>query len=191
MTVQQKRVKFFPPVEFQLSDARKIRIPADCYTSTAEYASPDCIPDNKIIVKVTLTEEGEKYYTLTGSEIEVASIITPYDGEWRDSKQQYKAFFAGLNDDIIESDGHASIGKQVLPYLQLRGNMYDAEKKRVAVRPITSEDSFQYSFYHLRPGASEPDPEPDELLTVDSVFTYSGEYRFYAVVEPSLNYKGA
>lgn len=72
-----------------------------------------------------------------------------------------------------------------------RGNMYDAEKKRVAVRPITSEDSFQYSFYHLRPGASEPDPELDELMTVDSVFTYSGEYRFYAVVEPSLNYKGA
>ena len=70
--------------------------------------------------------------------------------------------------------------------------MYDAEKKRVAVRPITSEDSFQYSFYHLRPGATEPDPELDELLTADSVFTYPEEgYNFYAVVEPSLNYKGA
>lgn len=67
--------------------------------------------------------------------------------------------------------------------------MYDAEKGRLAERNITPEDGFQYSFYHLRPGSDTPDPDLDELLTEDSVFTYSGEYRFYAVVQPSLNYK--
>ena len=69
--------------------------------------------------------------------------------------------------------------------------MYNTEMGRLYPRKITSKDGFQYSFYHLRPGATEPDPDLDELLTEDSVFTYSGEYRFYAVVEPSLNYKGA
>lgn len=187
MTAQQKRVKFFPPIEFQLADEREIRIPADCYTFKAEYASPDCITDNKIIVEVTLTEEGEKYYTLTDSKIEVAATITPYDGEWRDGKQEYKAFFVGLSD--AGYNDYISIGKQVLPYLQLRGVMYDAEKGRLAERNITPEDGFQYSFYHLRPGSDTPDPDLDELLTEDSVFTYSGEYRFYAVVQPSLNYK--
>ena len=182
-----KASEILPPIEFQLADEREIRIPADCYTFKAEYASPDCITDNKIIVEVTLTEEGEKYYTLTDSKIEVAATITPYDGEWRDGKQEYKAFFVGLSD--AGYNDYISIGKQVLPYLQLRGVMYDAEKGRLAERNITPEDGFQYSFYHLRPGATEPDPDLDELLTEDSVFTYSGEYRFYAVVQPSLNYK--
>ena len=69
--------------------------------------------------------------------------------------------------------------------------MYDAEQESLCPRPITSEDGFQYSFYHLRPGATEPDPELDELLTADSVFTYPDDkYHFYAVVEPSLNYTG-
>lgn len=179
--------EILPPIEFQLADEREIRIPADCYTFKAEYASPDCITDNKIIVEVTLTEEGEKYYTLTDSKIEVAATITPYDGEWRDGKQEYKAFFVGLSD--AGYNDYISIGKQVLPYLQLRGVMYDAEKGRLAERNITPEDGFQYSFYHLRPGSDTPDPDLDELLTEDSVFTYSGEYRFYAVVQPSLNYK--
>lgn len=182
-----KASAILPPIEFQLADEREIRIPADCYTFKAEYASPDCITDNKIIVEVTLTEEGEKYYTLTSGKIEVAATITPYDGEWRDGKQEYKAFFVGLSD--AGYNDYISIGKQVLPYLQLRGVMYDAEKGRLAERNITPEDGFQYSFYHLRPGSDTPDPDLDELLTEDSVFTYSGEYRFYAVVEPSLNYK--
>lgn len=182
-----KASEILPPIEFQLADEREIRIPADCYTFKAEYASPDCITDNKIIVEVTLTEEGEKYYTLTDSKIEVAATITPYDGEWRDGKQEYKAFFVGLSD--AGYNDYVSIGKQVLPYLQLRGVMYDAEKGRLAERNITPEDGFQYSFYHLRPGSDTPDPDLDELLTEDSVFTYSGEYRFYAVVQPSLNYK--
>ena len=182
-----KASEILPPIEFQLADEREIRIPADCYTFKAEYASPDCITDNKIIVEVTLTEEGEKYYTLTDSKIEVAATITPYDGEWRDGKQEYKAFFVGLSD--AGYNDYISIGKQVLPYLQLRGVMYDAEKGRLAERNITPEDGFQYSFYHLRPGSDTPDPDLDELLTEDSVFTYSGEYRFYAVVQPSLNYK--
>lgn len=182
-----KASEILPPIEFQLADEREIRIPADCYTFKAEYASPDCITDNKIIVEVTLTEEGEKYYTLTSGKIEVAATITPYDGEWRDGKQEYKAFFVGLSD--AGYNDYISIGKQVLPYLQLRGVMYDAEKGRLAERNITPEDGFQYSFYHLRPGSDTPDPDLDELLTEDSVFTYSGEYRFYAVVEPSLNYK--
>lgn len=182
-----KASAILPPIEFQLADGREIRIPADCYTFKAEYESPDCVPDNKIIVEVTLTEEGEKYYTLTDSKIEVAATITPYDGEWRDGKQEYKAFFVGLSD--AGYNDYISIGKQVLPYLQLRGVMYDAEKGRLAERNITPEDGFQYSFYHLRPGSDTPDPDLDELLTEDSVFTYSGEYRFYAVVEPSLNYK--
>ena len=183
----KKASAILPPIEFQLADGREIRIPADCYTFKAEYKSPDCVPDNKIIVEVTLTEEGEKYYTLTDSKIEVAATITPYDGEWRDGKQEYKAFFVGLSD--AGYNDYISIGKQVLPYLQLRGVMYDAEKGRLAERNITPEDGFQYSFYHLRPGSDTPDPDLDELLTEDSVFTYSGEYRFYAVVEPSLNYK--
>jgi len=182
-----KASEILPPIEFQLADEREIRIPADCYTFKAEYASPDCITDNKIIVEVTLTEEGEKYYTLTDSKIEVPATITPYDGEWYDGVQHYKAFFVGLSD--AGYDGSASIGRNVLPYLQLKGNMYDAVKKELSLRNITPEDGFQYSFYHLRPGAKEPDPDLDELLTEVSVFTYSGEYRFYAVVEPSLNYK--
>ena len=180
--------EILPPIEFQLdADKREIRIPADCYTFKAEYESPDCVPGNTIIVEVTLTEEGEKYYTLTSGKIEVAATITPYDGEWRDGKQEYKAFFVGLSD--AGYNDYISIGKQVLPYLQLKGVMYDAEKGRLAERNITPEDGFQYSFYHLRPGSDTPDPDLDELLTEDSVFTYSGEYRFYAVVEPSLNYK--
>ena len=182
-----KASEILPPIEFQLADEREIRIPADCYTFKAEYASPDCITDNKIIVEVTLTEEGEKYYTLTDSKIEVAATITPYDGEWYDGVQHYKAFFVGLSD--AGYDGSASIGRNVLPYLQLKGNMYDAVKKELSLRNITPEDGFQYSFYHLRPGAKEPDPELDELLTADSVFTYpEDEYHFYAVVKPSLNY---
>ena len=182
-----KASEILPPIEFQLADEREIRIPADCYTFKAEYASPDCITDNKIIVEVTLTEEGEKYYTLTDSKIEVAATITPYDGEWRDGKQEYKAFFVGLSD--AGYNDYISIGKQVLPYLQLRGVMYDAEKGRLAERNITPEDGFQYSFYHLRPGSDTPDPDLDELLTADSVFTYpEDEYHFYAVVKPSLNY---
>lgn len=182
-----KASEILPPIEFQLADEREIRIPADCYTFKAEYASPDCITDNKIIVEVTLTEEGEKYYTLTDSKIEVAATITPYDGEWYDGVQHYKAFFVGLSD--AGYDGSASIGRNVLPYLQLKGNMYDAVKKELSLRNITPEDGFQYSFYHLRPGATKPDPELDELLTADSVFTYpEDEYHFYAVVKPSLNY---
>ena len=182
-----KASEILPPIEFQLADEREIRIPADCYTFKAEYASPDCITDNKIIVEVTLTEEGEKYYTLTDSKIEVPATITPYDGEWYDCVQHYKAFFVGLSD--AGYDGSASIGRNVLPYLQLKGNMYDAVKKELSLRNITPEDGFQYSFYHLRPGAKEPDPELDELLTADSVFTYpEDEYHFYAVVKPSLNY---
>lgn len=182
-----KASEILPPIEFQLADEREIRIPADCYTFKAEYASPDCITDNKIIVEVTLTEEGEKYYTLTDSKIEVPATITPYDGEWYDGVQHYKAFFVGLSD--AGYDGSASIGRNALPYLQLKGNMYDAVKKELSLRNITPEDGFQYSFYHLRPGAKEPDPELDELLTADSVFTYpEDEYHFYAVVKPSLNY---
>lgn len=184
-----KASEILPPIEFQLADEREIRIPADCYTFKAEYASPDCITDNKIIVEVTLTEEGEKYYTLTDSKIEVPATITPYDGEWYDGVQHYKAFFVGLSD--AGYDGSASIGRNVLPYLQLKGNMYDAVKKELSLRNITPEDGFQYSFYHLRPGAKEPDPELDELLTADSVFTYPEDgYYVYAVVEPSLNYTG-
>lgn len=176
-----------PPIEFQLADGREIRISPDYYTATAEYKSPNCIDDNKIIVTVTLNEEGQKYYTLTNGEIKVDATITPYDGEWYDGVQHYKAFFVGLSD--AGYDGSASIGRNVLPYLQLKGNMYDAVKKKLSLRNITPEDGFQYSFYHLRPGAKEPDPELDELLTADSVFTYpEDEYHFYAVVKPSLNY---
>lgn len=182
-----KASEILPPIEFQLADEREIRIPADCYTFKAEYASPDCITDNKIIVEVTLTDVGSEHYELTGGRIEVPATITPYDGEWYDGVQHYKAFFVGLSD--AGYDGSASIGRNVLPYLQLKGNMYDAVKGRLAERNITPEDGFQYSFYHLRPGSDTPDPDLDELLTEDSVFTYSGEYRFYAVVEPSLNYK--
>lgn len=185
-----KASEILPPIEFQLADEREIRIPADCYTFKAEYASPDCITDNKIIVEVTLTEEGEKYYTLTDSKIEVAATITPYDGEWYEGEQIHKVFYVGLNNDPIESDGYPSIGKPVLKYLNLIGYLFDSEG-RPNRKVLTSEDGFQYSFYHLRPGATKPDPELDELLTADSVFTYPEDgYYVYAVVEPSLNYTG-
>ena len=175
-----------PPIEFQLADEREIRISPDYYTATAEYRSPNCIDDNKIIVTVTLNEEGQKYYTLTNGEIKVDATITPYDGEWYDGVQRYKAFYVGGS-----NSDKPHVGDYVLPYLQLYGKMYNAEMGGLYPREITSEDRFQYSFYHLRPGATEPDPELDELLTADSVFTYPEEgYYFYAVVEPSLNYTG-
>lgn len=175
-----------PPIEFQLADEREIRISPDYYTATAEYKSPDCIDDNKIIVTVTLTPAGENYYTLTDGKIEVPATITPYDGEWV-GDIQYKAFSVGSNSSL----GSPHVGDPVLPYLQLSGMMYNTEMGRLYPRKITSKDGFQYSFYHLRPGATEPDPELDELLTADSVFTYPEEgYNFYAVVEPSLNYTG-
>lgn len=184
----KKASAILPPIEFQLADGREIRIPADCYTFKAEYKSPDCVPDNKIIVEVTLTDVGSEHYELTGGRIEVPATITPYDGEWRDGKQEYKAFFVELNYDTTERDGYPSIGKPVLKYLDLTGYLFDSEGKQNRTI-LTPESGFKYSFYHLRPGATEPDPDLDELLTEDSVFTYSGEYRFYAVVEPSLNYK--
>ena len=175
-----------PSIEFQLADEREIRISPDYYTATAEYKSPDCIDDNKIIVTVTLTPAGENYYTLTDGKIEVPATITPYDGEWV-GDIQYKAFSVGSNSSL----GSPHVGDPVLPYLQLSGMMYNTEMGRLYPRKITSKDGFQYSFYHLRPGATEPDPELDELLTADSVFTYPEEgYNFYAVVEPSLNYTG-
>ena len=145
------------------------------------FDSPDCIPNNKIIVEVTLTEEGKTYYDLTNGKIEVPATITRYDGS--------EVFCVGANTDSLKND-HPCIGKPVLKYLNLTGNLFDSEGRQNR-KVLTSEDRFQYSFYHLRPGATEPDPELDELLTADSVFTYPEEgYHVYAVVEPSLNYTG-
>ena len=179
-----KASEILPPIEFQLADEREIRIPADCYTFKAEYASPDCIKDNKIIVTVTLTPKGQKHYELTGGRIEVPATITRYEGE-----QIHKVFFVGANTDSLRNDP-PYIGKPVLKYLNLIGYLFDSEG-RPNRKVLTSEDGFQYSFYHLRPGAAKPDPELDELLTADSVFTYPEDgYYVYAVVEPSLNYTG-
>ena len=184
-----KASEILPPIEFQLADEREIRIPADCYTFKAEYASPDCIKDNKIIVTVTLTPEGQKHYELTGGRIEVPATITRYDGEWYEGEQIHKVFFVGANTDSLRNDP-PYIGKPVLKYLNLIGYLFDSEG-RPNRKVLTSEDGFQYSFYHLRPGATKPDPELDELLTADSVFTYPEDgYYVYAVVEPSLNYTG-
>lgn len=184
-----KASEILPPIEFQLADEREIRIPADCYTFKAEYASPDCITDNKIIVTVTLTPEGQKHYELTGGRIEVPATITRYDGEWYEGEQIHKVFFVGANTDSLRNDP-PYIGKPVLKYLNLIGYLFDSEG-RPNRKVLTSEDGFQYSFYHLRPGATKPDPELDELLTADSVFTYPEDgYYVYAVVEPSLNYTG-
>ena len=171
-----------PPIEFQLADEREIRISPDYYnTPTVNFDSPDCIPNNKIIVEVTLTEEGKTYYDLTNGKIEVPATITRYDGS--------EVFCVGANTDSLKND-HPCIGKPVLKYLNLTGNLFDSEGRQNR-KVLTSEDGFQYSFYHLRPGATEPDPELDELLTADSVFTYPEEgYHVYAVVEPSLNYTG-
>lgn len=173
-----------PPIEFQLADGREIRISEDYYEYKAEYKSPDCIKDNKIIVTVTLTPEGQKHYELTGGRIEVPATITRYDGE-----QIHKVFFVDANTDSLRNDP-PYIGKPVLKYLNLIGYLFDSEG-RPNRKVLTSEDGFQYSFYHLRPGAAKPDPELDELLTADSVFTYpEDDYYVYAVVEPSLNYTG-
>lgn len=173
--------EILPPIEFQLADGREIRIPANCYNSTAEYASPDCIEDNKIIVTVTLTSEGQAHYELTGGRIEVPATITRYNGS--------EVFLADANTDSLRNDP-PYIGKPVLKYLNLIGSLFDSEG-RPNRKVLTSEDGFQYSFYHLRPGAAKPDPELDELLTADSVFTYPEDgYYVYAVVEPSLNYTG-
>ena len=175
-----------PPIEFQLADGREIRISPDCYTPKMEYYSPDCIKNNWIIVEVTLTEEGKTYYDLTNGKIEVPATITRYDGS--------EVFLAGANTDSLKND-HPCIGKPVLKYLELQARLFDSEGNRSNITELmpgdASEDRFQYSFYHLRPGATEPDPELDELLTADSVFTYPEEgYHVYAVVEPSLNYTG-
>ena len=176
--------EILPPIEFQLADGREIRISEDYYEYKAEYKSPDCIKDNKIIVTVTLTPEGQKHYELTGGRIEVPATITRYDGE-----QIHKVFFVGANTDSLRNDP-PYIGKPVLKYLNLIGYLFDSEG-RPNRKVLTSEDGFQYSFYHLRPGATKPDPELDELLTADSVFTYPEDgYYVYAVVEPSLNYTG-
>lgn len=180
----KKASAILPPIEFQLADGREIRIPADCYTFKAEYKSPDCVPDNKIIVEVTLTDVGSEHYELTGGRIEVPATITRYEGE-----QIHKVFFVGANTDSLRNDP-PYIGKPVLKYLNLIGYLFDSEG-RPNRKVLTSEDGFQYSFYHLRPGATKPDPELDELLTADSVFTYPEDgYYVYAVVEPSLNYTG-
>ena len=184
-----KASEILPPIEFQLADGREIRISEDYYEYKAEYKSPDCIKDNKIIVTVTLTPEGQKHYELTGGRIEVPATITPYDGEWYEGEQIHKVFFVGANTDSLRNDP-PYIGKPVLKYLNLIGYLFDSEG-RPNRKVLTSEDGFQYSFYHLRPGATKPDPELDELLTVDSVFTYPEDgYYVYAVVEPSLNYTG-
>lgn len=183
-----KASEILPPIEFQLADGREIRISEDYYEYKAEYKSPDCIKDNKIIVTVTLTPEGQKHYELTGGRIEVPATITRYDGEWYEGEQIHKVFFVGANTDSLRNDP-PSIGKPVLKYLNLIGHLFDSEGHQ-SRRILTPESGFKYSFYHLRPGASEPDPELDELLTADSVFTYSGKYWFYAVVDLSLNYKG-
>ena len=184
-----KASEILPPIEFQLADGREIRISEDYYEYKAEYKSPDCIKDNKIIVTVTLTPEGQKHYELTGGRIEVPATITRYDGEWYEGEQIHKVFFVGANTDSLRNDP-PYIGKPVLKYLNLIGYLFDSEghpNRKV----LTSEDGFQYSFYHLRPGATKPDPELDELLTADSVFTYPEDgYYVYAVVEPSLNYTG-
>ena len=170
-----------PPIEFQLADGREIRISPDYYTPKMEYYSPDCIKNNWIIVEVALTEEGKTYYDLTNGKIEVPATITRYDGS--------EVFCVGANTDSLKND-HPCIGKPVLNYLNLTGNLFDSEGRQNR-KVLTSEDGFQYSFYHLRPGATEPDPELDELLTADSVFTYpENGYHVYAVVEPSLNYTG-
>lgn len=179
-----KASEILPPIEFQLADGREIRISEDYYEYKAEYKSPDCIKDNKIIVTVTLTPEGQKHYELTGGRIEVPATITRYDGE-----QIHKVFFVDANTDSLRNDP-PYIGKPVLKYLNLIGYLFDSEG-RPNRKVLTSEDGFQYSFYHLRPGATKPDPELDELLTADSVFTYPEDgYYVYAVVEPSLNYTG-
>lgn len=184
-----KASEILPPIEFQLADGREIRISEDYYEYKAEYKSPDCIKDNKIIVTVTLTPEGQKHYELTGGRIEVPATITPYDGEWYEGEQIHKVFFVGANTDSLRNDP-PYIGKPVLKYLNLIGYLFDSEG-RPNRKVLTSEDGFQYSFYHLRPGATKPDPELDELLTADSVFTYPEDgYYVYAVVEPSLNYTG-
>lgn len=176
--------EILPPIEFQLADGREIRISEDYYEYRAEYKSPDCIKDNKIIVTVTLTPKGQKHYELTGGRIEVPATITRYEGE-----QIHKVFFVGANTDSLRNDP-PYIGKPVLKYLNLIGYLFDSEG-RPNRKVLTSEDGFQYSFYHLRPGAAKPDPELDELLTADSVFTYPEDgYYVYAVVEPSLNYTG-
>ena len=170
-----------PPIEFQLADGREIRISPDYYTPKMEYYSPDCIKNNWIIVEVALTEEGKTYYDLTNGKIEVPATITRYDGS--------EVFCVGANTDSLKND-HPCIGKPVLNYLNLTGNLFDSEGRQNR-KVLTSEDGFQYSFYHLRPGATKPDPELDELLTADSVFTYPEDgYYVYAVVEPSLNYTG-
>ncbi len=98
-------------------------------TPSRQNTPPDCT-DNKIIVEVTLTDVGSEHYELTGGRIEVPATITPYDGEWRDGKQEYKAFFVELNYDTTERDGYPSIGKPVLKYLDLTGYLFDSEGKQ-------------------------------------------------------------
>ena len=149
--------------------------------ASSGYRDPNCgVSDNTITVKVTLTTEGERYFTLKagGDTFTVPAAITRYGSD------NYPFFYISLSDKY-----YVSLGESVLDNLSLLVPYYNAEKEYIDYRPITDDDAFTYSVYHLRPGSNTPDPALDELLTDTSVFSYTGDYKVYAVVEESQNYK--
>ena len=149
--------------------------------ASSGYQDPNCgVSDNTITVKVTLTTEGEQYFTLKegGDTFTVPAAITRYG---RDDSPFY---YIELSEKY-----YVSLGESVLDNLSLLVPYYDAERGYIYDRPITDADTFTYSVYHLRPGSDTPDPALDELLTDASVFSYTGDYKVYAVVEESQNYK--
>ena len=149
--------------------------------ASSGYKDPNCgVSGNTITVKVTLTKEGAKYFTLKegGDTFTVSASITRYGID------DYPFYYIELSEKY-----YVSLGESVLDNLTLHVPYYDTEKGYIYYRPITDDDTFTYSVYHLRPGSDTPDPALDELLTDTSVFSYTGDYKVYAVVEESQNYK--
>ena len=150
--------------------------------TSSGYRDPNCgVSDNTITVKVTLTTEGAKYFTLKegGDTFTVPAAITRYGSD------DYSLYYIELSGEY-----YVSLGESVLDNLTLLVPYYDAEKGHIYYRSITDGDTFTYSVYHLRPGSNTPDPALDELLTDTSVFSYTGDYKVYAIVEESQNYVG-
>ena len=149
--------------------------------TSSGYQDPNCgVSGNSITVKVTLTTEGAQYFTLKegGDTFTVPAAITRY------GRDNYSLYLIELKEYYV------SLGESVLDNLTLHVPYYDADNGYIYYRPITEADTFTYSVYHLRPGSDTPDPALDELLTDTSVFSYTGDYKVYAVVEDSQNYVG-
>ena len=191
-------------IEFYVKDDAGVEYPiqvlSDYYEATPEYKDPNCSDNNEIKVRVELTEAGRQLYTLgeDGSvELSVPAKITQAG--------------AGYRLNLAEADGStvtARVGDRVFSRFTLNAYLYNASGNLnfVLFTPggdITVDgEAASVTFYRLHPSniieeskyspvKFVSDPEMDEPLTGDSVFTYAGKYYIYAIVQPTRNYRGA